>query len=280
MQNQREKQDEGEYTYLPVADKVPMLVRVCKYVPALAVCLLGMVLIVKYNRFLPFDQFRLALYATVGLSAFTWAGTYFGALWKTRKPLPKTEPIYERALSLAQRCGVSVDHIFVYPSNKVDAYRTTLGSLCLSSKLVREMDNAEIEVYIAHALYLDNFRWTVSISIIFNALLNLYSNDFKIFIRDYFHLPNITSEMIIKLTIAFLYIVNFVFATHWLDKHKKRADIFTAKIVSDTEFTIRTLLKGHYLSEGNIPIVDGAAPSSLRERFAYMREQVPQELHK
>jgi hypothetical protein len=157
-QAQRDIQAETEQTYLPAEDKVPTLVRFCKYVPGLAVYLLDMVLIVKYNRFLPFDQFRLAIYATAGLSAFTWAGTYFGALWKTRKPLPKTEPIYERALSLAQRCGVSVDHIFVYPSNKVDAYRTTLGSLCLSSKLVREMDNTEIEVYIAHALYLDNFR--------------------------------------------------------------------------------------------------------------------------
>ena len=255
-------------------DRVPLLVRLGVWVyPVIT----GIAL---YYGIFQMRHLPIASWSTVFLLGnlllfASWA--YFGwwARARTRTLLTSDHPMAESAGIFAARSGLIIKRLYVFPSPRIDAYRTPAGSLCLSSALLRNLNPREAEALIAHNIHLGSAKWGFFFGLTFFFVSGLFSSLVEQWLQhqlglSIFHANLCTNFGRIGLSLGF-----WVFCNNWHHRRQKAADAFAVKVTGDPERVVQAILKTHFLSPGMTQGSMENPPDGLKERIRRIRENTP-----
>lgn len=251
-------------------DKVPtsVILSFCLY-PLIAGALL------TYGFFLleglPIAVWRLLFVLGNLLFIASWVAVGWWARARTRTLLENDHPMAESAGTFAARSGLVIKRLYVFPSSKIDAYRTPAGSLCLSSALLRNLTPREAEVIIAHYIHLGPVKWAPIPAMATYGVLGLFTTALHEWLQHRFGIPLGRAVFIIE-GIRMLLMIGMVIVTvFWRDRREKAADAFAVKVTGDPERVIQAILKAHSLSSGAPQDSIENLPDGLKERIQRIR---------
>jgi Zn-dependent protease with chaperone function len=205
----------------------------------------------------------------------SWVAVGWWARARTRIILENDHPMAESAGTFAARSGVVVKRLYVFPSSKIDAYRTPAGSLCLSSALLRNLTPREAEVIIAHNIHLGSVKWALIPAMATYGVLGLFTTVLHEWLQHRFGIPLARAVFTVEGIRMLLMLGMVIAAVIWRDHREKAADAFAVKVTGDPERVVQAILKAYFLSPG---ITQGSMenlPDGLKERIRRIRENAP-----
>ena len=255
-------------------DKVPLLVRLGVWVyPVIA----G---IAAYYGIFQLRHLPIASWTVVFLLGnlflfASWACFGWWAQARTRIPLTSDHPMAESAGTFAARSGLIIKRLYVFPSPRIDAYRTPAGSLCLSSALLRHVSTREAEAIIAQNIHLGSAKWAPLLGITSYGILGLFTSTLRDWLHHQFDIALPQAMFYVEATRMLLMLVIVVATIAWNDRRQKAADAFAVKVTGDPERVIQAILKAYFLSPGTTRGTMENPPDGIKERIRRIRENTP-----
>ncbi|MBB6053751.1 M48 family metallopeptidase [Armatimonas rosea] len=205
----------------------------------------------------------------------SWVAVGWWARARTRTRLENDHPMAESAGTFAARSGVVIQRLYVFPSSKVDAYRTPAGSLCLSSALLRNLTPREAEVLIAHNIHLGAIKWAPLLGFASYGILGLFTTGLQEWLQHRFGTPLGRAALTVEGIRGVLMLGMITATTIWRDRREKAADAFAVKVIGDPERVVQAILKEYALSSGATQNSIEKLPDGLKERIRRIRENAP-----
>lgn len=195
---------------------------------------------------------RMAIIYGIMTVAFCAAAVIGVRGWRAvRTDLKPGDIWYDRVQQLAQKAGVAVRHVVVLRDTSVNASASVLGTVNLTSALLRKLEPDEVEAVIAHEIGHHKAGHTKKALLIglfifagYMILLTLASS----YAKRHFG-PYVAALLNSPLpgTILLPFIVP-LFAGKAQRRHEEEADRFAVQTTGDPELVIRALRKIHTLN--------------------------------
>ncbi|WP_309709590.1 M48 family metalloprotease, partial [Armatimonas sp.] len=230
-------------------DKVPLLVRMSFWLWAIVSCSVYF-LISRFRYDIPIHLGSI-FYLFVNLAlAIIWGFVYWWTRAKTRILLTTDHPMAESAGTFAVRSGLIIKRLYVFPSPRIDAYRTPAGSLYLSSALLSHLTPREAEAMIAYNIHLGTAKWGYFFGLAFLVISGLFTTVMESWLHNQFGVPLTQVMFYVAAIRVVLTVVINIFGYLWEKHRAKAADAFAVKVTGDPERVVQAILKAHFLSPG------------------------------